>query len=144
MSPKHLRQLSDAQQSLTLHQPLHPPVHSQSSVFQQLLTPGQIPAHVTRPDSSLTSAVPDPVVGFVPHTQMTPVMAKRLYENAFPIPAGESPSPARRIRHCSKCGSGECKGKGGRSFCVNPCQDCSRQECPGRNSKRPDKGCTEA
>ncbi|KAF8960032.1 hypothetical protein BDZ97DRAFT_1761005 [Flammula alnicola] len=49
----------------------------------------------------------------------------------------------RSPRHCCKCGSQECKGKGGRSFCMNGCQDCGKLECKGRNSRRPDKKCTE-
>jgi hypothetical protein len=50
----------------------------------------------------------------------------------------------KRTRHCCKCGSQECKGKGGRSFCLNMCQDCGKLECKGRNSRRPDKRCDEA
>lgn len=50
----------------------------------------------------------------------------------------------KRTRHCCKCGSQECKGKGGRSFCLNTCQDCGKLECKGRNSRRPDKRCAEA
>jgi len=49
----------------------------------------------------------------------------------------------RSPRHCCKCGSQECKGKGGRSFCMNNCQDCGKLECKGRNSRRPDKKCSE-
>ena len=56
---------------------------------------------------------------------------------------GSEQSP-RRVRHCVKCGSNECKGKGGYVFCVNPCQDCGKVDCRGRNSKKPDKTCTDA
>ncbi|KAL4074853.1 hypothetical protein V8B97DRAFT_1868193 [Scleroderma yunnanense] len=50
----------------------------------------------------------------------------------------------KRTRHCCKCGSQDCKGKGGRSFCLNACQDCGKIDCRGRNSRRPDKVCSEA
>lgn len=50
----------------------------------------------------------------------------------------------KRTRHCCKCGSQDCKGKGGRSFCLNACQDCGKVDCRGRNSRRPDKVCSEA
>jgi hypothetical protein len=50
----------------------------------------------------------------------------------------------KRTRHCCKCGSQDCKGKGGRSFCSNKCQDCGKLDCKGRNSRRPDKRCNEA
>ncbi|KAF9478844.1 hypothetical protein BDN70DRAFT_879437 [Pholiota conissans] len=53
------------------------------------------------------------------------------------------PPVKRSPRHCSKCGSHDCKGKGGRSFCMSACQDCGKLECRGRNSRRPDKKCTE-
>ncbi|KIK57339.1 hypothetical protein GYMLUDRAFT_75554 [Collybiopsis luxurians FD-317 M1] len=49
----------------------------------------------------------------------------------------------RNPRHCSKCGSTSCKGKGGRGYCTNACKDCGRFECRGRNSRRPDKTCDE-
>ncbi|GLB44874.1 hypothetical protein LshimejAT787_1802110 [Lyophyllum shimeji] len=49
----------------------------------------------------------------------------------------------RSPRHCCKCGSQDCKGKGGRSFCSNGCQDCGKLDCKGRNSRRPDKKCSE-
>ena len=52
--------------------------------------------------------------------------------------------PTKRIRHCVKCGSKDCKGKGGRNFCTHACQDCGKMECRGRNSKRPDKTCIDA
>lgn len=53
------------------------------------------------------------------------------------------PHTKRSPRHCCKCGSQDCKGKGGRSFCTNSCQDCGKLECKGRNSRRPDKKCSE-
>lgn len=53
------------------------------------------------------------------------------------------PHGKRSPRHCCKCGSQECKGKGGRTFCMSACQDCGKLECKGRNSRRPDKKCSE-
>ncbi|KAF9532698.1 hypothetical protein CPB83DRAFT_635148 [Crepidotus variabilis] len=58
-------------------------------------------------------------------------------------PGQGTPNSKRSPRHCCKCGSQECKGKGGRSFCLNACQDCGKLECKGRNSRRPDKKCSE-
>ncbi|KAF7317215.1 hypothetical protein HMN09_00456500 [Mycena chlorophos] len=53
-----------------------------------------------------------------------------------------SPGPKPRApRHCCKCGSQTCKGKGGRHFCPNPCMDCGKMDCRGRNSRRPDRRC---
>lgn len=64
----------------------------------------------------------------------------------FPQESGETDPPShnkRSPRHCCKCGSQDCKGKGGRNFCQSPCQDCGKLECKGRNSRRPDKKCSE-
>ncbi|KAJ7660559.1 hypothetical protein B0H17DRAFT_1212501 [Mycena rosella] len=47
----------------------------------------------------------------------------------------------RSPRHCCKCGSQSCKGKGGRTFCTSACMDCGKFDCRGRNSRRPDKKC---
>jgi hypothetical protein len=42
----------------------------------------------------------------------------------------------RGPRHCVKCGSAMCKGKGGRQFCGNACQDCGNMKCRGRNGRK--------
>ena len=55
----------------------------------------------------------------------------------------DTPQNKRSPRHCCKCGSKECKGKGGYTFCENTCQDCGKLECRGRNSRRPDERCSE-
>ncbi|OCH95358.1 hypothetical protein OBBRIDRAFT_745512 [Obba rivulosa] len=84
----------------------------------------------------------------VPHGQHPDPNGNSL-KRTFSIVDG-APDPAlaepvqKRIRHCCKCGSNECKGKGGRAFCTNPCQDCGKMECKGRNSKRPDRTCADA
>src|SRR5712671_3760265 len=70
-----------------------------------------------------------------------PIPYQPLPESASPV---SKESQAKRIRHCVKCGSKDCKGKGGRNFCTNACQDCGDMECKGRNSKRPDKTCRDA
>lgn len=47
-----------------------------------------------------------------------------------------------RVRHCGKCGSNTCNGKQKRERCSNPCQDCKKIECKGRDLKsNPDKPC---
>jgi hypothetical protein len=53
-------------------------------------------------------------------------------------------SLTKRTRHCSKCGSSVCKGKGGRAMCMNSCQDCGKLDCRGRNSRKPDVSCSQA
>jgi hypothetical protein len=55
------------------------------------------------------------------------------------------PSPKkRRVRHCAKCGSPTCKGRGGGSNCPNPCRDCGKTECKGRSSTKPGRVCDTA
>jgi hypothetical protein len=68
--------------------------------------------------------------------------APEVEQAVAPPPQPESHSK-RSPRHCCKCGSQDCKGKGGRNFCTNPCQDCGKMDCKGRNSRRPDKKCSE-
>ncbi|KAI0749348.1 hypothetical protein C8Q80DRAFT_1161512 [Daedaleopsis nitida] len=77
--------------------------------------------------------------------QQPPTSLKRTFSivDGTPEP-GMSEPLHKRVRHCCKCGSNECKGKGGRAFCTNPCQDCGKLECKGRNSKRPDRTCADA
>ncbi|KAF6758767.1 hypothetical protein DFP72DRAFT_1167168 [Ephemerocybe angulata] len=56
--------------------------------------------------------------------------------------AEREPVKAARVRTCMKCGDKEtCKGRKAREYCKNPCQDCGRCDCPGRNSKRPSVKC---
>lgn len=61
-------------------------------------------------------------------------------KRAYPFLDEESGSvdgPRKRNpRHCSKCGSADCKGKGGRSFCMNACRDCGKVDCYGRTNRR--------
>ncbi|KAI0325524.1 hypothetical protein GY45DRAFT_1330131 [Cubamyces sp. BRFM 1775] len=80
-----------------------------------------------------------------PQPQEPPASMKRTFAivDGTPEP-GMSEPMHKRVRHCCKCGSNECKGKGGRAFCNNPCQDCGKLECKGRNSKRPDRTCADA
>ncbi|KAI0046175.1 hypothetical protein FA95DRAFT_1573310 [Auriscalpium vulgare] len=116
------------------------------------------------PATSTAPAVPAPDAPYpqgAPTAYMAYPYAAYPYVYQPPAPASASASapnpakrggdvldtqtpPAKRVRHCVKCGSKECKGKGGRVFCVNACQDCGSAECKGRNSKRPDKTCADA
>ena len=71
------------------------------------------------------------------------------FKRTFSVVDGADDAPLsgpvhKRVRHCVKCGSSECKGKGGRSFCQNKCQDCGKLDCKGRNSKKPDRTCADA
>ncbi|KAG2749933.1 hypothetical protein P692DRAFT_20847812 [Suillus brevipes Sb2] len=89
------------------------------------------------------SAPPPPISQ--PHTPSEQNGLKRAYgygETSSEVAILE-PSQ-KRTRHCCKCGSQDCKGKGGRTFCMNACQDCGKIDCKGRNSRRPDKVCSEA
>jgi hypothetical protein len=51
------------------------------------------------------------------------------------------PNKKRRVRHCAKCGSETCKGRGGGSNCPNPCRDCGKLDCKGRSSTKPGRLC---
>ena len=82
---------------------------------------------------------------FPPPGHPPPPQPPNILKRTFALVDGPNDEPThRRVRHCVKCGSSECKGKGGRTFCTNPCQDCGKLECKGRNSKRPDRTCADA
>lgn len=77
-----------------------------------------------------------PVAPFFP-----PTAAQDSLRRANPY-AEDSPSPKkRRVRHCAKCGSETCKGRGGGSNCPNPCRDCGKMDCKGRSSTKPGRLC---
>lgn len=129
------------------------------SVSPEVPTSSSTPAH----PAPYTFAQPGPYVSY-PYAgyayfpqpaqgQSVPGHAHSGAENGLKRPFGYSENPPevailepsqKRTRHCCKCGSQDCKGKGGRTFCVNACQDCGKIDCRGRNSRRPDKVCSEA
>ena len=51
------------------------------------------------------------------------------------------PVKKRKRRTCAKCARPECSGSQKSSNCRNPCQDCNKTACRGRNSSRPTKPC---
>lgn len=59
--------------------------------------------------------------------------------NSTPVAKGQE----RKRRTCRKCGILECPGSQRVANCRNPCHDCHQVNCPGRNSKRPNKTCRE-
>ncbi|KAI0090268.1 hypothetical protein BDY19DRAFT_939299 [Irpex rosettiformis] len=107
------------------HPPPHPP--PQQGVYMQAYT---------YPPYAYYQQPPFPV--------QPPSSMKRTFALVESGADGSSEPMHKRVRHCVKCGSNECKGKGGRAFCTNPCQDCGKLDCKGRNSKRPDRTCADA
>jgi hypothetical protein len=102
------------------------------------------PGYSYYPQHPQSQNAPPPPVS-QPHTPNEQSGLKRAYgygETSSEVAILE-PSQ-KRTRHCCKCGSQDCKGKGGRTFCMNACQDCGKIDCKGRNSRRPDKVCSEA
>ncbi|KAF9500057.1 hypothetical protein BDN71DRAFT_1441127 [Pleurotus eryngii] len=128
-------------------------LHTQSQQSQAQASPSQQPQ--AQPQTSTTNLMTiganplkRPYTAFIQdHQQPDGVNGNG---SASVGPSGSTTTPGlepvskRAPRHCCKCGSQDCKGKGGRSFCLNPCQDCGKLDCKGRNSRRPDKRCAEA
>lgn len=56
-------------------------------------------------------------------------------------PKGDKP---REGRTCRRCGIRTCPGKKSVNSCKNPCQDCGKMDCSGRNPKRPKRTCSTA
>jgi hypothetical protein len=73
------------------------------------------------------------------------VLAKRRVDS-IQITAENHP-PAKRLkrRTCGKCGreGKDCRGSGDRRLCNGQCRDCGSRSCYGRNTKHPEKNCTE-
>ncbi|KAJ4474309.1 hypothetical protein J3R30DRAFT_3507398 [Lentinula aciculospora] len=90
-----------------------------------------------------SSANPGPSSSSPTPVPPVPISNSATTTTATPLSnANESAkSRQRNPRHCSKCGSTSCKGKGGRSYCTNVCKDCGKYDCRGRNSRRPEKNC---
>lgn len=49
----------------------------------------------------------------------------------------------RKVRTCRKCGDGPFPGRASVERCKNPCRDCEKVDCRGRNSKMPQLTCFE-
>lgn len=131
-----------------------PEMPSQPTTSTQPFTYAQPGPYVAYPYPNyhpyLAQAHPNPSAS---HPQHTPSSQPGGDQNGLKRPFGYGDSNGevailepsqKRTRHCCKCGSQDCKGKGGRSFCLNACQDCGKIDCRGRNSRRPDKVCSEA
>ncbi|KAF9529747.1 hypothetical protein CPB83DRAFT_882672 [Crepidotus variabilis] len=50
----------------------------------------------------------------------------------------------KKPRVCRRCGDPECSGRRAVKYCSNPCQDCARHDCLGRNPHRPSRKCDDA
>lgn len=50
----------------------------------------------------------------------------------------------REGRTCRRCGIRTCPGKKSVDSCKNPCRDCGKMDCLGRNPKRPKRTCSTA
>ncbi|KAJ7196344.1 hypothetical protein GGX14DRAFT_673064 [Mycena pura] len=53
----------------------------------------------------------------------------------------DRPRKRAKGRKCRKCGITGCKGVGGAKWCLNPCLDCQRLDCQGRDASYPDVPC---
>jgi len=80
---------------------------------------------------SPTTATPDTIMRTLVNHQMRADVAR-----AQPAPKLVK---KRKRRTCAKCP--ECSGSQKSSNCRNPCQDCKKTTCQGRNSSKPKKPC---
>ncbi|KAG6826161.1 hypothetical protein H0H92_000919 [Tricholoma furcatifolium] len=88
-----------------------------------------------------SSASPPTVPSLQLHQEKATALACKRAAASIP----EAPSKKRRkTRSCRKCGREGCSGNKEVKYCQNPCQDCSKVVCNGRNPKRPGKRCSVA
>ncbi|THV05648.1 hypothetical protein K435DRAFT_849893 [Dendrothele bispora CBS 962.96] len=138
-SPNTLaQQASPADQGLPPTNTISPSTMTTSLISSASSTPA-IPAAAIPTSTPPTNSHGNELKRPYPFTSHSDTQAS--YESISTL--GSESAKKRSPRHCSKCGSPECKGKGGRAFCTNPCKDCGKLECKGRNSRRPDKPCSE-
>lgn len=62
---------------------------------------------------------------------------------AHQLQTSRVPNKIRKSRTCRKCAQPGCPGSQRVSNCKNRCRDCGKGDCKGRNTKRPDKSCSE-
>ncbi|CAK5266047.1 unnamed protein product [Mycena citricolor] len=76
------------------------------------------------------------------HTQ---ALAKRKVDAAV-LTAESMPKNKRAKRSCRRCGKASpgCRGAKEVKYCHNPCRDCGKQDCRGRNPKSPNVECSRA
>jgi hypothetical protein len=84
----------------------------------------------------VTSAQPNIVAGPSQITVLLP--NKRPAQDVLAISAPKL--PPKRIRaekQCWKCFRVVCEGSRAKKYCKNPCDDCNRVDCNGRDSRQP-------
>lgn len=90
------------------------------------------------PPSTVASLAPQTAGNFAPSESLSRKCVIANIMNSRP-----TKKPRKRCT-CVKCANVDCPGSQKVSNCRNPCQDCKKTDCRGRNSKRPDKPCSHA
>ncbi|KAJ3840970.1 hypothetical protein F5878DRAFT_672230, partial [Lentinula raphanica] len=121
--------------------PLTPPTITQTDaedLHRQPLQPEPNSNPIAASASSSSSSSQDPPPCSV-STVIEQLAGNRVHANAT-LPA---PRPKQRqVRRCKKCTRGElCNGRSNVKLCMNPCRDCGKVECEGRDSKRLNSPC---
>ncbi|KAG9316068.1 hypothetical protein JVU11DRAFT_3735 [Chiua virens] len=144
---------SQPSQSHSTPTPAHVQAHSQPSSSTMPNVPTDVPTSTPTPaqPTPYSFAQPGPYVSYpyAGYAYFPPPAQSQNVPHAHPgdqnglkrpFGFGENTSEVailepsqKRTRHCCKCGSQDCKGKGGRTFCLNACQDCGKIDCRGRN-----------
>jgi hypothetical protein len=110
-------------------------IHDHMSVNSHLMDVDSATPAFNSISPTTASATPDSdtVMRSLVNYQMRADVAKT-------IPAAK-PVKKRKRRTCAKCARPECSGSQKSSNCRNPCQDCNKTACQGRNSSKPTKPC---
>ena len=82
-----------------------------------------------------------PTVGPDTDTIMRTLVNYQVRADVAKAQPAAKPVKKRKRRTCAKCARPECSGSQKSSNCRNPCQDCKKTTCRGRNSSRPTKPC---
>lgn len=90
------------------------------------------------PNSHVDSVIP---ASATPDTIMRTLVNYQMHADVAKTQPAAKPVKKRKRRTCAKCARPECSGSQKSSNCRNPCQDCNKTACKGRNSGRPTKPC---
>ncbi|KAF6764006.1 hypothetical protein DFP72DRAFT_956173 [Ephemerocybe angulata] len=110
------------------------------------------PQAQTPPEPSPVISTPTPGSSLIPHESIPVSVADALARQRVSDEITQiqhqpqnGPTEPRKPRTCAKCGilAPPCPGRQRRQNCRNPCQDCTKLDCYGRNARRPDKKCDE-
>ena len=105
-----------------------------------LLQPSNDPTAPADQPHACSSMDIDSGAGASPQTLLNALANQKVANDAAKSQASQK-SWKRKRRTCAKCAREGCPGSQRVANCLNPCRDCGKINCRGRNTKRPQRPC---